>query len=82
MPKLKLNQEAPFQLVGVCLVPETHEYSLDAFEKLDAEPSFHLTVATGLIEIIEAPSKAEPKKVPLDEAVEGEAPKLLAKPRK
>jgi hypothetical protein len=58
MAKLKLNQNAPFQLVGVCLKPETHEYPLDDFKKLLAEPSFQLTVDAGLIEIVECELEA------------------------
>ena len=61
MAFLNLKQLAPFQLVGVTLKPETHEYTAEEFAKLNAEPSFHSTVATGLIEIVEAPKAEEPQ---------------------
>lgn len=61
MAVLNLKQLAPFQLVGVTLKPETHEYTAEEFAKLNAEPSFHLTVATGLIEIVETPKVEEPQ---------------------
>lgn len=61
MAVLNLKQLAPFQLVGVTLKPETHEYTAEEFAKLNAEPSFHSTVATGLIEIVEAPKAEEPQ---------------------
>lgn len=76
MAVLNLKQLAPFQLVGVTLKPETHEYTAEEFAKLNAEPSFHLTVATGLIEIVEAPKAEEPQ---APEVEEPQAPQVKKK---
>lgn len=71
MPKIKLNQEAPFTLAGVTLLPGENEYSqaqLDALMAHDA--SMELTISAGLVEIVEGASKPAPEAAQPEEAEE------------